>query len=144
MFKYVDGNLVNIKNNKVFDVSGNRDVENQNLIIFKKDGGLNQQFDIIYIDQLKADLVKGDWNPEFGFYVEKEFSIVTKLGSGRYLDVVGNRVVIKTRSTSKTQLWYFDQTSRTIKSVVTRRSWDIASSGRGRNLQVWTTNSGWW
>jgi hypothetical protein len=28
MFKYVDGNLVNIKNNKVFDVSGNRDVEN--------------------------------------------------------------------------------------------------------------------
>lgn len=144
MFKYVGGHIVNIKNNKVFDVSGNRDTENANLIIYKKHGGLNQQFDIVYLDQLKPDLVKGDWNPEFGFYVEREFSIVTKLGSGRYVDVIGSNIVIKTRSSSKTQKWYFDQTTRTIKSVATKRSWDISSGGRGSNLQVWTTNSGWW
>jgi len=93
---------------------------------------------------LKPDLTKGDWNPEFGLYVGKEFSVATKLGSGRYLDIVGNKIVIKTRTSSKTQLWYFDQNSRTIKSVVGNRSWDIQSGGRGKILQVWATNSGWW
>lgn len=42
LFKYVDGYMVNVKNNKVFDISGGKDVEGQNLIIFKKHGGLNQ------------------------------------------------------------------------------------------------------
>jgi len=43
--------LTNINNKKVLDVHGNVDAENRNLIWFKKNGGLNQQFDIVYVDE---------------------------------------------------------------------------------------------
>jgi len=41
-------------------------------------------------------------------YIGKEFSIVTKLASGRYMDVIGDQLVIKTRMAAQTQKWYFD------------------------------------
>jgi hypothetical protein len=54
------------------------------------------------MDTLKADLPKGAWWPQFGFFINKEFSIKTKMGSARYLDIVGESIVLKTRTTSKT------------------------------------------
>lgn len=76
----MDGNLVNIKDGRVIDVSSNNDKEDQNVIVFKKHNRLNQQWDIIYLDQLKPELTIGDFYPEFGMYVGKEFSIVSNLG----------------------------------------------------------------
>ena len=39
---------------------------------------------------------KGEWYPEFGVYVERPMFIQTNLGSDKYLDVVANKLVIKT------------------------------------------------
>jgi hypothetical protein len=96
------------------------------------------------MDTLKPELQKGAWWPQFGFFINKEFSIKTKAGSGRYLDVVGDQILIKTRSTSKTQKWYFDYSSRTIRNAHTKKSMSISSSGRGNRFMVWKTTSEWW
>jgi hypothetical protein len=52
-------------------------------------------------------------------------------------------MVIKTPNGRKTQTWYFDQKSLTIKTRYNNQSWDIKSAGRTRDMQIWSTNSGW-
>jgi hypothetical protein len=64
--------------------------------------------------------------------------------SGRYLDLINNRnMVIKIRNGRRTQKWYFHQQSLTIKTRLNNQSWDIKSAGRTNEMQVWSTNSGW-
>ena len=64
----------------------------------------------------------------------------------RVIEVVGARnLVLKTRHNRNTQKWIFDNASKTIKSLAYRgRSFDIQSSGRSANLQIYNTNSRWW
>ena len=73
------------------DVSGAIDDEMRMIIGYKKNGGLHQQWDVVYKDEWKDEPVKGELNPKFGLYVERDFFIVSKLGSGRYLDLISNR-----------------------------------------------------
>jgi hypothetical protein len=128
--------MVNVKNNKVFDVANGKDGEGTNVIVFNKHAGLNQQWDIVYIDDIKPELSIGDFHPEFGFYIGKEFSLVSKWG-GRYLDAIGGNVVVKSRSASKSQKWYFDITTRTIINVQYKKSIDVTNSGKGKKVQIW-------
>ena len=67
------------------DVSGGVDAENRNIIVWKKHGKINQQFDIIYADQWKRDPRKGELNKRFGLYVERTFYIVSHMTRARYL-----------------------------------------------------------
>jgi hypothetical protein len=53
-------------------------------------------------------------------------------------------MVIKTSNGNKGQTFYFHQQSKTIRSRINNQSWDIKSSGRTAELQIWSTNSGWW
>jgi hypothetical protein len=54
-------------------------------------------------------------------------------------------MVIKARNGRNSQLWYFDQRSKTIKSVYQKGwSWDIHGHGRNRHMQAYNTNSHWW
>ena len=53
---------MNWKIDKVMDVSGNSDTENRSIIMYKKHGGLNQQWDIVYADEWKGDPGKGELN----------------------------------------------------------------------------------
>jgi hypothetical protein len=130
---------------KVMDVSGNKDNENQNIIMYKKHGGLNQQWDLVYVDDYEAEPTKGQLNKKFGLYVERPFYIISELAEHRYLDLINNRnMVIKTQNGRKTQTWYFDQRSKTIKTRLNNQSFDIQSSGKTNNMQIWSTNSGWW
>jgi membrane carboxypeptidase/penicillin-binding protein PbpC len=88
--------------------------------------------------------VKGELNTDFGLYVERDFYVVSQLSQNRYLDLINNRnMVIKTRNGRKTQTWYFDQKSLTIKTRYNNQSWDIQNSGKTSNMQIWSTNSGW-
>jgi hypothetical protein len=78
---------------------------------------LNQKWDIVYVDQWKAAPGKGELNEDFGLYVERPFHIVSQLASRRYVDIIDRRnIVIKTPNSYDTQVWYFDQKSKTIKS----------------------------
>jgi hypothetical protein len=85
------------------DVSGGKDAENQNILIWNKHGKINQQWDLIYADEFPTEPKKGELNKDFGLYVERDFYIVTKMNSHRYLDLVNNRnMVIKTPNARKT------------------------------------------
>lgn len=86
---------------------------------------------------------KGELNPYYGLYVERDFYIVSTYGIGRYVDIVGNTIVIKTQNGLVSQKWWFDQKSKTIKNKSNGKSFDIQNAGRTSNMQVWTTNGGW-
>jgi len=115
MFKYDNGFVVN-ERGQVMDVSGNKDAENQNIHMWKKHGGKNQQWDIVYVEDMKAEPVKGELSPDFGLYVERPFHIVSEMPSHRYLDIISNNLVVKTPNGFDTQIFWFDQKTRTIKS----------------------------
>jgi len=95
MFRFKNNNIVN-ERGLVMDVSSNRDAENQNIHMWNKHNGLNQQWDIIYVDEMPPEPKKGELNKDFGLYVGRDFYIVSKMASGRYLDILGNNMVIKT------------------------------------------------
>ena len=102
MFKLEGSTIVNEKG-KVWDVQGGVDGENKNVMVNNNDGKINQQWDVIYTDEYKAEPVKGELNERFGLYVERDFYVISTLSSGRYLDVVNNRnFAIKTRNGRKT------------------------------------------
>jgi hypothetical protein len=112
--------------------------------MWKKHGGLNQQWDIVYADEYPEEPKKGELNKDFGLYVERDFYVVSQLKSNRYLDLINNRnFVIKTRNGRNTQRWYFHQQSLTIRTRLNNQSWDIKSAGRTKDMQIWSTNSGW-
>jgi hypothetical protein len=139
------GTYITNEKGKVFDVQGGIDNENRNIIAYKRHGKINQQFDIVYKDQWKGEPTKGQLNKDWGLYVERPFYIITHMSSGRYLDLISNRnMVIKTRNGRRTQLWWFDQRTLTIKTKLNQQSWDIKSSGKSQEMQVWSTNSNWW
>ena len=73
----MEGAFFTNEKGKVMDVSGNLDAENRNIIMYKKHGGLNQQWDLIYADEYKGEPVKGELNERFGLYVERPFYIVS-------------------------------------------------------------------
>ena len=136
---------MNVQNNKVLDVSGNKDREGQNVHVWNRHNGPNQRWNVVYLDKMGKDLGKGALNKWFGFYVNRPFYIMSKLPMRRVIEVVGGRnLVIKRLVRNRnTQKFVFDQATKTIKSVYNRRSIDIQNSGRSSNLQVWTTNSRW-
>ena len=136
--------FVNYKNGKVMDVSGGADTENRNIIMYTKHGKINQQWDLVYADEWKGEPGKGELNEKFGLYVERPFYIVSALSSGRYLDLINNaNFAIKTRNGRSSQTWYFHQQSLTIRTKYNNQSWDIQSSGKTNNMQIWSTNSHW-
>ena len=143
MFK-LDGAFIVNEKGKVLDVSGAVDDENRNIVVWNKHGKINQQFDIIYADKYPEEPKKGELNNDFGLYVERPFYIVSQMRSNRYLDLLNNRnMVIKTPNGRNTQIWYFHQQSLTIRTKLNNQSWDIKSAGKTNEMQIWSTNSGW-
>lgn len=145
LFKYKNGNIRNIKDKRVMDVSNYQDTEGRAVGIYRRHNKSNQQFDIVYVDEMPAMLKKGEKNEKFGFYIERPFYIISQLPGGRFLDVRGNNLVINSRSESKMQQWQYNERTRTVQNIG-RPNWslDIRSAGRSKNMQIWHTNSGWW
>jgi hypothetical protein len=144
MFKWEAPFLVNEKG-LVMDIHGGKDAEGRNVIVWRKHGKINQQFDLVYADEWKREPIKGELNEKFGLYVERPFYVVSQLPEGRYLDIINSRTfAIKTKNGRSSQQWWFDQKSLTIRSKMNNQSWDIKNSGRTRDMQIWSTNSGWW
>jgi hypothetical protein len=119
-------------------------MENRNIQVANRGDELRQQWEVIYVDEY-SEPKKGELNAQFGLFVERDFYIVSAMATGRYVDLINNRnMVIKVPNARRTQVWYFDQRSMTIKTRYNNQSWDIKSSGRTTNMQIWSTNSGWW
>jgi hypothetical protein len=128
------------------EVQGNVDTENRNIVVTNQNNkGLHQQWDIVYADEWKGEPGKGELNEEFGLYVERPFYIVTEMNSHRYVDLINNRnMVLKVPNGRNTQVWYFHQQSLSIRTKYNNQSWDIKSSGKSNDMQIWSTNSRWW
>jgi hypothetical protein len=143
MFRYTGVYMSNEKG-KVLHVQGNVDAENRNIEVQNKNNGFNQQWDIVYVDEWKGEPGKGELNEKFGLYVERDFHVVSQLPNNRYIDLINNRnMVIKTPNGRRTQVWYFHQQSLTIRTRYNNQSWDIKSAGKTKDMQIWSTNSGW-
>lgn len=72
---------------------------------------------MLYVSEMPPEPKKGELNKYFNLYVERPFYIISFLGNNRYLDLLGRNVVIKTPNGFKTQQWWFDQKSKTIKNM---------------------------
>jgi hypothetical protein len=126
------------------DVSNAEDKENKDIYMWQFNGGKHQQWDLIYKKDWKEDPTKGNFNSQFGFYVEKDFHIITAQGERRYIDYVSRGLVLKTQNGRTSQKWYFHRDSRTIKSRAANQSIDINKAGKSNDVQYYSTNSGWW
>jgi len=99
----------------------------------------------MYVDEWKGEPQKGELNEKFGLIVEKDFYIVSQLPENRYIDLINNRnMVIKTSNGRNSQKWYFHQQTLTIRTRYNNQSFDIKNSGKTKDMQIWSTNSGWW
>lgn len=127
------------------DVAGGRDTQNNNIGFWRRHNKINQQFDIIYADDMPRQAKRGEMDSYWGLRVNTPFHIVSGLADGRYLQNLGRQLVIKTPNGLPTQTWFFDQKTKTIKSWKNKGwSLDIKGSGRSSQMQAWNTNSGWW
>jgi hypothetical protein len=116
MFR-LDGAFIVNEHGKVWDIQGGVDAENRNILVWNKHGKLNQQWDIVYADEWEGEPGKGEFNERFGLYVERPFYVVSQLPSHRYLDITDSRQMrIKTPNGRKSQVWWFDQASLTIRT----------------------------
>ena len=139
-----DQRYITNEKGKVISVQGGLDNENRNIVMEGRNNEVHQQLRVVYVDEYEKEPTKGQLNKKFGLYVERDFYVVSALPDHRYLDLINNRnMVIKTRNSRKTQTWYFDQKSLTIKTRYNNQSWDIKSSGKTNDMQIWSTNSGW-
>jgi hypothetical protein len=144
MFRYEAGYVIN-ERGKVMDVKSNLDRETQNIQVWNKNGGLNQQWDIVFVDDWKDEPGKGELNEEFGFYVERPFYIVSELPKHRYLEVVDSHYgVIKTRNGNNQQLWYFDQKTLSIRSKQFGRGIAVKHNGGSNQWLLATPKTNCW
>jgi hypothetical protein len=99
---------------------------------------------VVYVDEYSGEPTKGQFNDKFGLYVERDFYIISELPDHRYLDIPDNRnLAIKIKNGRKQQVWYFHQQSMTIRPRYNNQSFYIKSSGKTSDMQIWSTNSGW-
>jgi len=129
------------------EVYQNKDTEGQYIYSARRTGKLNQLWDIVYVDDYKGEPKKGELNEDFGFYVERPFHIVSMLPRRRYLQRVdpssSQEIVIKQPNSYKSQVWWFDQKTLTIKCQKTGQSLNINNNGRSNNLNTRNTQSQW-
>jgi hypothetical protein len=144
MFRMKDEFYLTNEKGKVIAVDGGLDNENRNIVMESRNNKVHQRWRVVYVEDYEDEPTKGQLNKKFGLYVERDFYVVSSLPDQRYLDLINNRnMVIKTRNGRKTQVWYFHQQSLTIRTRYNNQSWDIKSAGRTNDMQIWSTNSGW-
>jgi DNA-binding transcriptional regulator of glucitol operon len=76
-------------------------------------------------------------------YINRPFHIVSEVGEKRFLDLVSNRGVTKTRNGRDTQVWRFDMTYRTLKNKGYSTAWSHSLDMRNTWMYVYGTGSQW-
>jgi hypothetical protein len=135
MFRYdaSTGRVVNEKG-KVFQPQGpylDSDQHNRYIYAATEVDDDRDKWDVVYVKEYeKEELKKGDMNPSFGFRIDTDFHIVSRMAGHRYVDLISNNVVVKRPNGFKSQKWYFDNKTKTIRSrKTTSYSLQIKSSG---------------
>jgi len=118
IWRYDGKFFFNVYNKKVFDVKGGKDEEGNDVYAWKKHGGRNQQWRVIYEDKIVKHKT-GKYFRNFGMRAYKKFYFVSKLPTARVLESVGAyKMVIKKYVKNRlSQQWYFDPVTKTVTSV---------------------------
>jgi hypothetical protein len=119
LFKYVgsSGNFVNFQNaNRILHTS-NKDIEGQPIIVGKPTGGLNQKWNVLYLDKKGKTETKG-LNEEFGFHINRPFYLVSELPFNRVAEMLGgaNMILKRWRNNAKQQQFFFDEVTKTVRN----------------------------
>jgi hypothetical protein len=99
---------------QVLAVQSKLDYENRQLVRENRNTEIHQQWDILYLDAAKPIPTSG-YSKVWGMYINRPFHIQTQMSSGRFIDLISNRYVIKTPNNRTTQEHYFDYMTRTIR-----------------------------
>lgn len=131
----LDGeHVLNVKTGLALDVYGGQDKDEQTVIQYKSHGGANQRWQVVYVDTFK-ERSKG-FNKEFGFHINRDFVIESKFLADTYVRVDGSAYYYLSKLVyppQRTQTFYFDQTSKMIKSKQWKQyNLAIQSSGGGK------------
>jgi hypothetical protein len=128
-----------------------KDADQQSRYIYAVDDGKTKdqdkmdKWDIVYEKDMPKDLTDGQWDRDFGFKVNKDFYIVSRMGRGRYIDLVSYDCKLKISNGRTSQRWYFDKKTKTIRSrKTTSYSLQIQSSGNAKKMVITSTSSRWW
>jgi len=100
-----------------------------------------QKWDIVYIDE--PFVQEEGFNDEWGWHVNREMHIISEFGENRMLDLISNRVVIKTHNHRDSQVFRFDMTYRTLKSKGYSTAWSHSLDMRNQWMYVYGTGSQW-
>jgi len=126
---------------KVLDVQNSKDEEGTYVFGLAKTGKTNQRWNIKYIDEMGNRTTKG-FNKERGLYINRPFYIESKLWLQRVISVAGGKnLVIQSRTDKKHQQWYFDQKTKTIKSVEFK---DRSIDARSGSIYAQPTDARWY
>jgi hypothetical protein len=91
---YDKGWFVNEKK-QVIAIQSKLDYENRQIVRENRNTEMYQQWDILYLDAAKPIPTSG-YSKVWGFYINRPFHIQTQMTSGRFMDYISNRLVIKT------------------------------------------------
>lgn len=130
-----DGNVVNEKG-KVLDVAGSRDVNNNDVVVWSRHNGLNQQWDVVYTDEPE---------PPVNFIPNKPFVLINQMRGKRLLTLSESNFVVQSRNNSPEQLFKFDPATKTIKMFSNQlHSLALSHAGKSRNLVAHKTDGAWY
>ena len=140
--------IANVQNKLVLDITGGKDEEHRDVIVYRRHGGKNQQWKIIYIDTIKKEKETG-LNEDFGFHCDKPFFVRSRLPMKRVLEPQGaNNVTIRKYNNSrrKQQTFTFNCVDKTIRSNYWKNyAMEIQSNGGSSNIRMTSTINGrWW
>jgi hypothetical protein len=147
LFKYEDEHFLNWNNGKALDVHGGKDEEGRKVIMWKRHNGANQRWKVVYLDKSEKDQTEG-LNKEFGMHCSRPFYLRSKMFMRRVAMVHGaNNIDLRRwRKNNKTQQFYFDCASKTIRSNHWKNyAMEIQSNGGSSNLRMTSgITSRWW
>jgi hypothetical protein len=83
---------------KVIDVAGGLDNENQNVIVSSRTNKMSQRWSIVYVDEDKPAVKKGDYLQDIGFYALRPFYIESLAGGNRFVQIVSNNAQISAQT----------------------------------------------
>jgi hypothetical protein len=98
-----------------------------------------QKWNIVYADEM--DTLTSGYSSEWGWHIMREFHIVSDYGQHRFLDLVSNRVVIKTHNHRDSQIFRFDMQYRTLKCKGYSTAWSHSLDMRNKWMYVYGTGS---
>jgi hypothetical protein len=125
----IDGAFLKNERGLVIDVAGSGDRDGQNVLVWKKHGGKNQQWNIEYAD---VDKIQN------GLIPDKPFRLISKMRGQRALTMQGRNVVIRDRNNgAQNQIFVYDSQTGSIQPRTNRNiSVDIGDHGRGRYTKM--------